>query len=434
MRRITSTVAMMAGVTLLAAACSGGGGSTSAEESPSSSAAAEPSASESAPPVRGDEELVIWTDALKLDAVRAVADQFAEDNGITVGVQAIVNTRTDFITANAAGNGPDVVVGAHDWIGQLVQNGAIDPLQLSAADLGGYAENAIQAVTYDGQIYGLPYGVEALGLYCNKAYAPDTYASLDDVIAAGQAAVDAGQVETSLNVAQGDVGDAYHMQPILTSMGGYLFGQNPDGTYNPEDLGLASPGGLAAAQKIFDLGEQGSNVLRRSISGDNSIALFAEGRAACLISGPWALADVREGLGEDGYTLQPIPGFAGQQPAQPFLGAQAFYVAANGQNKTFAQEFVTNGVNNAEGMTTMYELANLPPALTEVRQSIAADNPDFEVFAQAADNGNPMPAVPAMAEVWAPLGQAYSAIIGGADPASTMQQAQDTIAAAIAAS
>ncbi|WP_129337999.1 sugar ABC transporter substrate-binding protein [Cellulomonas endophytica] len=433
MRSITSRIALIASVGMLAAACSGGGGG-STEETGAAPEASEPVASESAAPVRGDEELVIWTDALKLDAVQAVADAFAEENGISVGVQAIVNTRSDFITANQAGNGPDVVVGAHDWIGQMVQNGAVDPLQLSAADLGGYAENAIQAVTYDGQIYGLPYGVEALALYCNKQYAPDTYATLEDVIAAGQAAVDGGQVESALNVAQGDVGDAYHMQPVLTSMGGYLFGQNPDGTYNADDLGLATPGGLAAAQKIYDLGEAGSNVLRRSVNGDNSIALFAEGRAACLISGPWALNDIRAGIGEDAYTIQPVPGFAGQQPAQPFLGAQAFYVASNGQNKTFAQEFVTNGVNNAEAMTTMYELANLPPALTEVRQAIAADNPDFETFAQAADNGNPMPALPAMAEVWAPLGQAYSAIIGGADPATTMQQAQDTISAAIAGS
>ncbi len=186
MRKITPMLALAASVALFAAGC--GGGDTTDE------ASAEPSASESAAPVRGDEELVIWTDAVKLDAIQAVADAFAEENGITVGVQAIVNTRADFITANAAGNGPDVVVGAHDWIGQLVQNGSIDPLQIAPAALSGYAPNAVQATTYDSQLYGLPYGVEAVALYCNKTYAPDVYATLDDAIAAGQAAVDAGSV------------------------------------------------------------------------------------------------------------------------------------------------------------------------------------------------------------------------------------------------
>ena len=32
-----------------------------------------------------------------------------------------------FVTAAQAGKGPDLVMGAHDWIGNLVQNGTIDP-------------------------------------------------------------------------------------------------------------------------------------------------------------------------------------------------------------------------------------------------------------------------------------------------------------------
>ena len=39
-----------------------------------------------------------------------------------------------------------------------------------------------------------------------------------------------------------------------------------------------------------------------------------------------------------------------------------------------------------------------------------------------------------MAEVWTPLGQAYAAIIGGADPTESMTQAASTIESALAAS
>ncbi|NTW40526.1 MAG: extracellular solute-binding protein [Cellulomonadaceae bacterium] len=431
MRRISRGLAVAVGASLLLAACSGGND----EASPSESATSEPTSTESAAPVRGDEELVIWTDDTKYDAIKAVADAYATANDITVGVQAVVDTRTAFITANAAGNGPDVLVGAHDWIGQLVQNGAIDPLQLSATDLGGYSQTAVRAVTYDSQLYGLPYGVEAVALFCNKALVGDgTFATLDDAIAAGQAAVDAGTAESALNVPQGESGDPYHMEPMFTSAGGYLFGTDADGNYVATDLGLTSPGGLAAAAKIGSLGETGSNVLRRSISGDNNISMFAEGKAGCMISGPWALNDVRTGLGEDGYTVQPIPGFAGMGPAVPFMGAQAFYVASNGVNKSFAQDFITNGVNTEEAMTTLYEMANLPPAMTSVRASQAAGNPDFEVIAAAAEAANPMPAIPAMAEVWTPLGVAYAAIIGGADPTQAMTDAATAISTAIAAS
>ncbi len=437
MRRIPRGLAVAVGASMLLAACSGGTteepAATDTDTATESETATDEATDEAI--VRGSEDLVIWTDDTKFDAIKAVADSYAASAGITVGVQAVPDTRTAFITANQAGNGPDVLVGAHDWIGQLVQNGAIDPLQLSPDQVGAYSETAVRAVSYESQLYGLPYGVEAIVLFCNTAVVGDTtFDTLDDAIAAGQAAVDDGTVESALNLPVGENGDPYHMEPLFTSGGGYLFGTDADGNYVADDLGVDSEGGLAAAQKIYDLGEAGQNVLRRSISGDNNISLFAEGNAACMISGPWALNDVRAGLGEDGYSVQPIPGFADGDPARPFMGAQAFYVASNGINKSFAQDFIANGVNSEDSMTTLYEMANLPPSMTSVRDAIASDNPDFAIIAEAAEGGDPMPAIPAMAEVWTPLGIAYAAIVGGADPEQSMKDAAQAIRDAIAAS
>ena len=83
MRRTFSTVAAVAAVALLATACGGSDTDDPAaepSEETTASEEAEPEAtpSESAPPVRGDEELVIWTDATKLDTIKVVADAFAE--------------------------------------------------------------------------------------------------------------------------------------------------------------------------------------------------------------------------------------------------------------------------------------------------------------------------------------------------------------------
>ena len=181
----TRALAVLAGVALMTTACGGGGDSGS---STSTEPEAAPSAAESGVPTRGDADLVIWTDDLKIDAVKEIADGFGEENGITVDVQAITDTQSNFITANTAGNGPDVVLGAHDWIGNLVQNGAIDPLQLTPDQLGAYSDVAVKATTYDEQLYGLPYGVESLVLYRNTDLVPEAPATLDDAFAAGQAA------------------------------------------------------------------------------------------------------------------------------------------------------------------------------------------------------------------------------------------------------
>lgn len=427
------TIVFSALLAVLLTACGGSStnnASPSGESSSTDAGSAEPSPSDStAIPPRGDADLVVWTDALKIDTVKKVADAFGQANGISVDVQAISSDlQAAFVTANAAGNGPDVVVGAHDWIGNLVQNGAIEPLQLTPDQLKGYSPKAVDATTYDGQLYGVPYGVEALALYRNTAVAPQQPRTMDDAIAEGEAAVKAGKVQSALNLPVGENGDAYHMEPLLTSMGGYIFGSNGKGGYNPDDVGIGKAGSQAAAKKISDLARQ--KVLRTSISGDNSIALFTSGKAAFLISGPWALPDVQKS--DVKYAIQPIPAFAGQSPAQPFMGAQAFMVAAGAQNEAFAQEFVTNYVNSDQAMTTLYDGTKLPPAMLSVQKKVT--DPDLKVFTDAANAAGPMPSIPAMSSVWEPLGKAYAAIVGGADPVKTIDAAGKTITSAIKSS
>ncbi|MEJ5867376.1 extracellular solute-binding protein [Pseudokineococcus sp. 5B2Z-1] len=416
------------GIAALTAGCSGGSGDGAA---PAGTTAPEggASAEETGAPARDDADLVIWTDELKIDPVTQIAEQFGEENGISVAVQAVTDLQSNFITANAASNGPDVVVGAHDWIGNMVQNGAIDPLQITGDALGEYSEVAVDAVTYDDQLYGLPYGVEALVLYRNTDLAPEAPATLDDAFATGLELKQAGTVESAFNLPVGELGDAYHMQPLYTSLGGYVFGQDASGGYDPSDLGVGDEASQAAGERIEELGEGGSGVLTRSVSGDNSIALFADGQAPYLLSGPWARADV-EAAGF-GWDVQAVPGFAGAEPAQPFTGVQAFYVASNGANKAFAQEFVTGTMNTEEAMQTMFDGADIPPSLVSLQESEVAADPQLQAYLDAANAGEPMPSIPQMGAVFEPLGQAYSAIIGGADGAETMVQAGDTIRAAI---
>lgn len=420
MRRFARTLGPVAAAVLALTAAGCGGGSGSSSESSGSESTSSPSAEGG--DGGGDADLLVWTDSLKIDAVKEVAEAFGESNGITVKVQAISeDLQGNFVTADAAGNGPDVVVGAHDWIGNLVQNGAIEPLNLTPDELSGYSEKAVQATTYDGKLYGVPYGIEALALYRNAEVVPDEPASMDEAIAAGERAVKAGDVDSALNLPVGELGDAYHMEPILTSFGGYIFAYDDATGYDATDVGIGKEGSVKAAQEISRLAK--AKVLRTSISGDNSIALFTSGKAAFLVSGPWALADVKKAGFE--YAIQPVPGFEGQQAAEPFMGAQAFMVAANGKNKDIAQEFVNNGVNSEESMLTLFEGTQLPPAMTAVQEQV--DDPDLTVFTEAANAAAPMPAIPAMASVWEPLGKAYSAIVSGKDPVATITSAGDTI-------
>ncbi|WP_433619227.1 sugar ABC transporter substrate-binding protein [Dactylosporangium sp. CA-139114] len=374
--------------------------------------------------------LTIWADDQRAAALKPFAEQFGQANHVDVQVQAVSkDLQTNFVTAAQSGKGPDIVVGAHDWIGNLVQNGTIDPIQLSDSQKSGFADVAMKAVTFNGQVYGVPYAIENLALIRNTDLVPNAPGSIEDLVAAGKALKDSGKVSNILSLQVGQNGDAYHVYPLFASAGGYLFGTKPNGDYDPADLGVDKPASVEAFKKIAALGEKGSGALTRSVNSDNAIPTFTGGKAPFLISGPWAVADIKKAGVK--YDITPVPGFAGGKAAQPFVGVQAFYVASKGKSKALANEFITNYLTKPELQVALYQANPRPPALNAAMDQVKGSDPDIEKWLAAGKGGAVLPAIPAMAAVWDPFGKAESAIIGGADVPSTLAGAAKTIADAI---
>ncbi|WKU04103.1 maltose ABC transporter substrate-binding protein [Micromonospora sp. HUAS LYJ1] len=416
MRIRTAGVVTVLGLALAASGC---GGDNSKDE---------PAAKATSPAASG--KLVIWADDKRTAALKPFAEKFGQENGVTVEVQAVSkDLQTNFVTASQQGSGPDVVVGAHDWIGNLVQNGAIDPVQLAAEQKSGFNETAIKAVTFNGQLYGVPYATENVALIRNTALAPEAPKTIEDLVATGKRLKAEKKASEILCLQSGQNGDAYHIYPLYTSAGGYLFGTAANGDYDPKDLGVGKPESIEAFTKIGKLGEKGDGALKRSITGENSIATFTGKKCAFLVSGPWAIADAKKA--NISYDISPVPGFAGGKPAQPFVGVQAFYVAAKGKNKALAQEFVTNYVTTPELSVALYQAEPRPPALTAAFDQVKGTDPDLAKFSEAGKDGQVLPAIPAMAAIWDPFGKAEAAVIGGADPAKTVTAAGKTISGQI---
>lgn len=415
MRIRTAGVVAVMTLALAAAGCGDGGD--------------EPASTGSSAPAAGG-KLVIWADDKRAAVLKTSAQKFGQDNGVTVDVQAISkDQQTAFVTASQQGKGPDVMVGAHDWIGNLVQNGAIDPVQLTAEQKAAFPAIAIKAVTFNGQTYGVPYATENLALIRNTELAPEAPATIEDLVAAGRKLKTDKKASEIMCLQVGQNGDAYHIYPLYTSGGGYLFGTGANGDYDPKDLGVGKPESVAAFKKIQALGEKGAGALKRSISLENSIASFTGKKCAFLVSGPWAITDVKKaGLK---YDVTAVPGFAGGKPAQPFVGVQAFYVAAKGQNKALAQEFVTNYLTTPDLAVALYRAEPRPPALTAALDQVKGTDPDLEKFVAAGKDGQILPAIPEMAAIWDPFGKAEAAIVGGSTVDTTIAGAAKTISGQI---
>jgi arabinogalactan oligomer/maltooligosaccharide transport system substrate-binding protein len=405
-RRTTTLVMLLVTLLLLLAGCGGGGASGNGAD--------------------GGVSLTIWADGKYSRAIKDSAARWGQENDVQVNVQAVSkDLQTVFVTASQAGKGPDLVMGAHDWIGNLVQNGAIDPLQLTDDTRAAFDPLAIKGVTYNGQIYGIPYAIENVVLFRNTDLVPEAPTSMEELVAKGKELKAAGKVDEIMALPVGANGDAYHMYPIYTSGGGYLFGKTAGGDYDPKDLGLAKPEAARAFEKISELGEKGEGALKRSIDDKNVTSLFTGKKTAFLLSGPWQLPDIQKSGVR--YAISPIPGFRDGKEARPFVGVQAMYVASKGRFKSLAQEFATNYFVQPQVAVALYKADRRPPPLKAAFAEVSKTDPDMARILAAGKDGDIMPAIPAMATVWDPLGKAQSATVGGAPPDSTVAAAAKAI-------
>ncbi|GAB3582161.1 sugar ABC transporter substrate-binding protein [Calidifontibacter terrae] len=436
----TLTVAL-AGSALVLSGCGGGSsnsssstntsstsGATGSSTSASTSAAAATTLSTDKPQRDANADLVIWADGTTAPVVQKLADQFATKNGVKVSVQIATDVRGQFNTAFKANQAPDVIIGAHDWMGELVANGSIAPLQVPAAVKAGFNKNAVAATEFNGQTYAVPYGVENLALVRNTALAPTAPKTLDDLIKDGTACVTAKKCSVILSNQVGKKGNAYNAYPFLSAFGGGYFGTKANGDYDPNKLTVDSPQSLKGAELLAKLGKD--KVLSTNIDDTNSDTLFASGKTAFEITGPWSIpAFKKAGIK---YSVDPLPTVTGGGAMVPFLGVQQFYVSSKAKNATVAQQFVTNFMTTKDAQVAMFQVGQRPPALTAAYDQVVGTDADVKAWAAAGKDGKLMPNIPAMNAVWGPLGQAEADVVSGkSQPGARFKQAATEIATAI---
>ena len=412
-------------------ASSGTTASASATSASASAAATTPAAVSSKDPARADADLVIWCDNDRYPVIKKYADQFASDNGISAAVQVATDVRAQFTTAAKVGKGPDVIIGAHDWLGQFVQDGTVQPIQLDPNVAAQFAPSAMAATKFNGQTWGVPYAIENLGLVRNTALVPNAPATLDELLAAGDKVVKAGKAKQALVFQVSTVGDGYYFYPWLHAYGGGIFGTKSNGDYDPTKVIVNNAGSIKGAAQVQRLAQL--KLLSTSIDYNAANAMFQKGQAPFIITGPWSIAAFKSAGLKYGISNLPTPPGGGTMT--PFLGIQMFYIAKNAKNVAFAQEFVTKTMTTKDVQIALYEVGQRPPALTAAYDEVAASNPDIKAWFEAGKGALPMPNIPAMNAVWVPLGQAEADIVSGkSQPAARMNAAAAEITKAIKSS
>ena len=354
-----------------------------------------------------DGKLTIWTGNNRdRDALLEAISGFTGDLGIVVEVEIVdPDLPQKYQQAAATGDGPDIVMWAHDRFGEWAGGGLIAPVSPSDDWAAGVLPSALEAVQFGGETWGYPVAVEAVTLVYNTDMVAEPPASFEELAAAGESAI------------LWDYNNTYFTMPMLMAGGGYAF-QKVDGVYDGTTTGVNTDGAIAGAEVLKSLFDSG--VMPQGVDYGVMDGAMANGEVAMVLNGPWSWGGY-ESAGIN-IGVAPIPTVGGQI-SPPFLGVQAMGINAASPNKDLAVELLENYLLIDSGLRNWNANGALG-ALADISAAEAQNNPLVSGMLAVAANGVPMPSNPEMGAFWAAMGPALTNITSGAaSPADALNDA-----------
>lgn len=346
--------------------------------------------------------LRIWTDKDRRADVERIANTWASSRGVDVVVveKGFGDIRDGLKTVQAE-SAPDVIIGAHDWTGQLAADGSVVTINPKKAIRKLFPKYALDAFSYGGKLYGAPVALENVGLVVNTRLAavPKSWADLEKrALAFKNRSAD----NLGIAVPQAPAGDAYHMYPFFSGLGGYVFGKAKNGALSAQKIGVANKTFLKNVGLIDRWNRSG--LIKSTVNYDVAKNAFLKGNAAYWLTGPWE-ADT---LKTSGLTFRIVQVPKIKFRSVPFLGVQGFMVtrfAAGHGVSSLAKDLVGAYIMRAASQKALAAANNRFPANTAAGKQVT--DGVLAQFGRAGKGGVPMPNIPQMASVWEELGGAW---------------------------
>ena len=324
--------------------------------------------------------------------------------------------RGKFETAAATGGGPSVLIGAADWGPALFDAELV-------ADVSGVTDEAflrtinpaaLGAVKYRNALIGLPQTIKGVVMFRNTSIIADAPATFDDLFAAAQAATEGDIVGADLEY--GFFFAAAH----LNGVGGLLMDDAGNPLFNDEK-------GVEWLNLLNSFKDAGPT----EYYTDNDVNLFKAGKAGIIIDGSWNMAGLAEAIGADNLAIDPWPAYGEDGHLSGYAQTENIYMSANaeGDDQMAAWKFMEFFLSpEAQSLLADPTKAGHIPAAGGVEIADALMLQATEAFA----GGAAFPVIPEMGAYWGPMDTALKSVFDeGADPAEVLQQAYDSITAAI---
>ena len=336
--------------------------------------------------------LLVWINGDKAyNGLQKVGNAFEKVSGVKVVVEHPVDPTDKFQQAAGAGKGPDIFCWPHDRVGEWAKAGLLTPLRPSAKLKAEVEDQAWQALSYRGRIWGYPIAIETTGLIYNKALVPTPPETWDQVIA----------LDKQLQ-AQGKHAILWHYNksfftwPMLAGAGGEIFRRDAQGDYDARQVGVNTPGALKAAEMLDRLIRDGH--MPKGANYAEMESAFARGEVAMMISGPWAWDNARRAKIDFGVAGIPavIPG----KPSKSFVGVLGCMIAAPSRSKDIAKEFIENHLMRPEALKVLDADVPIGVPANKAFYAELSVNPLIKASMTNARNGAPIPNIPEVGRFW----------------------------------
>jgi multiple sugar transport system substrate-binding protein len=219
----------------------------------------------------------------------------------------------------------------------------------------------------------------------------------------------------------GDEDTTWRFWPLLWQQGGEILAE--DG----KSVGFGGPEGQAAMDLIAGMAEDGTLYIDTSAGSERMQQLFASGKMAMNIAGPWALPEYVDGKVD--YGVVPLPSFGGEHTT--IAGPDTWAIFDNGDRRSQAAiEFVAwltapeqqvRWLGEAGSLPTRDDLAEVPE-YAEWEKSL----PEVGRFVENLELARVRPTTAKYPDISQAMGKAVASVLQGeAAPADALREAAE---------
>jgi arabinogalactan oligomer/maltooligosaccharide transport system substrate-binding protein len=266
--------------------------------------------------------ITIWADAPHasvLSTLLAKGFKGVKVNVVTKDLAAI----RDQVGKEPLATAPDIIWGDQSWSGDLALAKTIVPITLNPARKKLFPANVLGGYDSFGKGYGLPVQVSNVALITNVELVPKQPATFAELATTAANLKKAGKGKKGFAVGQGPNSDGYALYPLFAGLGGFFFGKDASGNWDPSVVGLSSPTFLKNSKQIDDWNASG--LINSSMTPEAAQKAFAAGKAPFWIAGPEDMAALKALTFV--YRITPVPTIVTGLKTSPLLRVQGFNIS-----------------------------------------------------------------------------------------------------------